>query len=581
MCIANFETGQRKNGGVTMKRAFLVTCILGLLLVQGSLPCQVKQSPSDLEKDLSLKDFYKWLEEWKQGIVPLRSSTGPDFKEISRMETIMEKLASLGDLDSAKALFKAATVRPTGMANRAVLMMEPWRVRRTARKYIASMKGDGIDEWLLSMRTAKTQGGKASPVKAALEILVLRRCQKAVNSIYTLARSGNLETRLAAVRALGRISDPKTVFPLLRKFLRERRPEIRCAALDAMGKAASPYTDETIPPHSRPGQIPGNLLKTVLEDMGGVLALDKAWQARAAAADALLALKTLKAVPYLIKGLDSELKRRGRRDWSRRVAKGIGRALKVLTGMNFSIDSAEPWKEWWEKSGKTGKIAYKGIGKSGKAEGTAGVYVRYFNIDVDSDRILFIVDASGSMARKVKLKGRYAGMEGETVKFDLVKRELKKVILALPSKAAVNVIFFNEEITPFRPMSPGNPGLMLMSDRNKEALLEFLALTSPRGLTNLYGALNLALHATEGRKSFGRGKRSYTDPVTFDTIYLLSDGAPTAGKVVDPERILELVDEANAVKKVVINTITFGDVNNAMFMEELARRNGGEHVHLE
>ena len=526
--------------------------------------------------------FRSWLKDWKDGLTPLRTSSGPDMEARAGMDRVFCEVADLGDLEAAKVLFQAATVSPPPMGSQDTLRMEPWYVRRRARRLIAGMKGKSLTTWLSSLLLSKDPDGPESPVRAALEILSWRRDgARALPRILKLALSGRPGTRLTAIQVLGSLGDPKAV-PSLRRLLKEGRPEIRCAACAALSSLLEPFTDQTRPAGRRPGKVEPSLVRSVMEDLGGLLLTDRAWQVRAAACDALVHLKTAKAVPFLIKGLAAEEKRRGKRDWCRRVALGIGRGLQGLTGLDLPLEHAGPWKSWWEKEGKNMRVRALGAPKN-QGKGAAGVYVRYFNIDVESDRILFLVDASGSMARKVRLKQKYAGLPHEAVKFDLVRKELSKVILSLPPKAAVNVIFFNQEVIPFRPMSPGNPGLMRMTETNKEALLEFLNLTTPQGLTNLYGALNLALQVGRGagKKAWKGPYKSRTNPLTFDTIYLLSDGAPTTGEVVDSDRILELVDKANAVKKVVIHTISFGDVNNARFMDELARRNGGRHVHLD
>ncbi len=547
---------------------------------QGKKPQNpAKEDPARVQ---AIQAFHAWLKNWKEGITPLRTNSGPDLETRNQMEQIFSNVAALGDLEAAQILFQAATVTPPPMGSQDTLRMEPWYVRRRARRLIAGMKGEAITNWLSALLLSKDSDRPQSPVRAALEILSWRPDgARALSRVEKLALSGRPGTRLTAIHVLGGLGNPKAA-TLLRRLLKEGRPEIRSVACAALATLLQPYTDQTLPASRRPGKIPSSLVRSVLDDLGALLLADRAWQVRAAAGDALVHLKTARAIPYLIKGLAAEEKRRGKKDWCRRVALGLGRGLRSLTGMDLPLEHAAPWKSWWAKKGKNMRVRALGAPKD-QGKGAAGVYARYFNIDVESDRLLFLVDASGSMARKVKLKRKYAGIPNEAVKFDLVRKELSKVILSLPPSAAVNVIFFNQDVLPFRPMSPGNPGLMPMTEANKEALLEFLNLAVPQGLTNLYGALDLALQVGRGtgKKAWKGRYRSRTNPLTFDTIYLLSDGAPTTGKVIDPDRILELVDQANVVKKVVIHTISFGDVNNAKFMDELARRNGGRHVHLE
>jgi hypothetical protein len=174
-----------------------------------------------------------------------------------------------------------------------------------------------------------------------------------------------------------------------------------------------------------------------------------------------------------------------------------------------------------------------------------------------------------------RLKGNYANLEASAPKLDIVKRELEKVILALPAETEVNVVFFSDDVHVWNIGRSGLPTLRKMDDRNKTALIEHLRLLSARGATNVWDAMNTAFAAA------GRGLQDKYYEASFDTIYVLSDGAPTVGPVIDPEEILTHVREVNERRQVVIHTITFGDVNSTVFMDKLAKENGGKHVHIE
>ena len=64
-----------------------------------------------------------------------------------------------------------------------------------------------------------------------------------------------------------------------------------------------------------------------------------------------------------------------------------------------------------------------------------------------------------------------------------------------------------------------------------------------------------------------------------DTIFLLSDGAPTNFDLTDddPERIFRAVKEWNALGRVKIHTIGLMG-HKASFMERLAEENGGTYT---
>lgn len=567
-----------------MDRTDLARLLLALLLgPAAALAAQKPAPPAEAQEEAARRqkarqEFQDWFGRWSEGILPLRSGMVPDSRSRALMEEVFSKLAGLGDLESAQLLFKAAAAPTPRSSGADLLAMEPWLVRRTAREAIAGMTGPGVASWIASLLLAEDSDQEDSPLRAALEIAALSRPPGVLERVARLAADGKPGTRIVALGVLGRLGDPG-VLPALRRFLKEGRPEIRCAAIRAMADLARPFTDQTVAPQDRPGALPETAAAAMLSDLGGLLVADREWQVRAAACDALLQLRMIEAVPELIRGLKAEAARRPP-DQNRRVLLAIGRGLAGLTGQELPPDQPGAWEEWWKSAGAERRVAARGD-RPARGKGAAGTYVRYFNLEVESERLLFLVDASGSMNLKIALKGRYADLPAEAIKFDLVKKELSKVVLALPPSAAVNVIFFNENVRPFRPMETGSAGLMLMNTANKEALLEYLALATAGGLTNIHAALDLALGVASGAGARPKTARSRTDPLSFDTIYMLSDGAPTTGAVIDTGRILELVDQANAVKKVVIHTITFGDVNEARFMQDLARRNGGEHVHVE
>src|SRR5204862_4740378 len=110
---------------------------------------------------------------------------------------------------------------------------------------------------------------------------------------------------------------------------------------------------------------------------------------------------------------------------------------------------------------------------------------------------------------------------------------------------------------------------------NKERLIIDVGRKTPSGGTNIYGALDLALQLA------GRGAFDPYYEANFDTIYFLTDGQPSTGEVTDTREINRRVAEANKLRKIVINAISFGERNQMTFLDHLARDNGGEHIHVE
>ena len=95
-----------------------------------------------------------------------------------------------------------------------------------------------------------------------------------------------------------------------------------------------------------------------------------------------------------------------------------------------------------------------------------------------------------------------------------------------------------------------------------EALSRPVEKLGPFGGTNLYGAL----------------RDAFADP-DVDTIFVMSDGEPSVGDVVDPLMIRENVAAWNEHRGIVLNTIAIG--GQFQILEWLAEDSGGTHVKYE
>src|SRR5690606_23339967 len=161
-----------------------------------------------------------------------------------------------------------------------------------------------------------------------------------------------------------------------------------------------------------------------------------------------------------------------------------------------------------------------------------------------------------------------------TTKAKLVVEELKRIVMSLPDGSHFNVVVFSDDVRVWRPTRDGLPELVAMNDETRDDLLgNFLDALQPRGPTNLYGALDRAVGFA------GRGLTDRHYALGFDTVYVLSDGAPSFGAVTDKDEIRRLVAESNRLKRLTIHCVTFGEKNDTDFLRLLAEENGGRHIH--
>jgi HEAT repeat protein len=227
-----------------------------------------------------------------------------------------------------------------------------------------------------------------------------------------------------------------------------------------------------------------------------------------------------------------------------RVAAAAHSALIGLSGTELGRDT-ELWKSWWEANRDTWKAPDKprfGVPPKG-----AETRASYHGIEILSENVVFVLDASGSMSNEM----------GDRTRWELARAELDKAVEGLPDGTPVNVVVFQEEAkAAFDAPKP-------LTKKVRRDIHSFARKTSPRESGNLLAAMLLALEQ-EGA----------------DTVFLLSDGAPSFGDMVDKGRVRRAIRARNRSRKLVVNTIGLGAEKSTerSFLEGVARDSGGRAV---
>jgi von Willebrand factor type A domain len=264
----------------------------------------------------------------------------------------------------------------------------------------------------------------------------------------------------------------------------------------------------------------------------------KQWPVRSAAIDLLRHLRTAAGVPPLFERLDAE---------QGRLRQDLVDALQDLTRLQFPTSTA--WRDWWQQERANFRIADRQPNDAERARDNsrkgAKDTVSYWNLPVHSDRVTFVVDVSGSMAQPF---GTGAG-----TRLDEAKRQLGRVLGLLGQKAKGNVVTFADSARGFA------ESLQPLDERRQKALAAFAEAMAAKGPTNVHDGL----------------LRAFADP-DVDTIFLLTDGRPSSGPVVDEEALLALVARWNLGRGVRIHTVALG--GRSRFLERLAQQSGGNHT---
>jgi hypothetical protein len=266
------------------------------------------------------------------------------------------------------------------------------------------------------------------------------------------------------------------------------------------------------------------------------------------------------AVPALILNLGKE---------SGRPRAEALRALKTITLRDFGFDAAA-WKNWWEPvakdfvppaADKPKKNDARPVDAAAAPETKVDAPL-YHDFIVRSDRVAFLVDVSGSM-RSELASGATSTNGNKSTKLAIAADALHDVVARLPKGTRVTIVVFNNQPLRYRDASKSNASAWLEASPKLAAdVKKFVLAIGASNYTNISDSLELVL-----------------DDPDVDTIYLLTDGAPSEGKRNLGSRIVEWVRRVNAFTRTEVNTIALGASDRDFgFLRNLAEATGGTCV---
>jgi hypothetical protein len=189
-----------------------------------------------------------------------------------------------------------------------------------------------------------------------------------------------------------------------------------------------------------------------------------------------------------------------------------------------------------------------------------------------------VVDVSLSMEEPAKRPGKRgtptgapedgpgAGEDGKPPrKIDVAKGELRRILRGLPEGTRFGLVLFS-----FRP-EVWDQGLVPMDAEARRKALAWVDALRTREATNVYDALEEAFRIGTDRSPL----RAAGPP---DTIFFVSDGAPTVGKHLRPDVIREHVRRWNRGRNLKVHVVGVGDDHDVLFCRSLAEENGGDYV---
>lgn len=262
---------------------------------------------------------------------------------------------------------------------------------------------------------------------------------------------------------------------------------------------------------------------------------DEEWTVRAAAYDFARRVRAVPSIPLLLARLPLE---------KGRLREDVVRALRWLTGQNLRTELQ--WNSWWRDQAAWFELPPAPKNDPLPAPREESNTRSYYSLEIVSDAAIFIVDTSGSMEAKI-------GTGNERTRLMEAKRQLTRVLDGIPATHRVNVLPFSSGVQPMLTK------LTAASADVKKTLQTAVAALRSGGGTNVHAALQAA----------------FADPLV-DTLYLLTDGSPSMGVIVDPTELANEVQKWNRTRKLTIHCISVG--TNSPMLQRIAKESGGRYV---
>lgn len=518
--------------------------------------------------------------------------------------------------------------------SRTVLLLLSLLLCPFARAQVDEARLDAVREFQKYFKQKKDESWQVEAVMT----LKGNECQPAAEELVKLLKSPSEAVQQAAVAVIETYQDPATwqtfldampkadpdtkatltkVFglarlpaavPVLKQVLADAKvtPVLKYEVARALQRIAAPDVGDVI------GPLLGDadpLVRMAAADCVAALRLkalgpavvplidDAEWQVQTAAITAVGVTRPQAAVQPLI----DQMRKAGR------LQIECAEALFKITGWEFGTEP-ELWQKQWDAVLKIDgwriptdeELAKKAASRKkydelyGRKDGPRNQFV---GIPTTSTYVLFIIDISGSMDDYVVEKEKFKDQGyPDFKKFSIVKTELLRTIEGLTADTNFDIVAFASDLYVFKKrLVPAN-NIMRESAKSWINRLKPLGGTEDQDMAQagMGASANLAAGKTNTLKALlypfgidpehppkaaftGAGKVSVKNPL--DTVYFLSDGRPSIGKLVDTGEILEEVTRYNEAFKLVIHTIAIGEFQKE-FLKDLAEKNGGMYVDL-
>ncbi len=232
------------------------------------------------------------------------------------------------------------------------------------------------------------------------------------------------------------------------------------------------------------------------------------------------------------------------------------RYLTSLAGKDHGFD-VKAWAAWWQERREGFEFpppaAVAGEAAPPRVEGQTPLLAesdsdkiawgktQFYGLPVYGRRVVFVIDSSSSMLDGNRMAN--------------AKSQLMTAINELDEEHSFNIVTFHQTVGVWQRQ------LTTASASAKKLALHYAAAIQAQASTATYDALETALAHPN-----------------LEAIYLVTDGAPTAGKVLAPEAIVKAFTEANRTRRVTLHVVGLQpDPQFDAFLKALAEQNFGTY----
>ncbi|HVR76536.1 MAG TPA: HEAT repeat domain-containing protein [Planctomycetota bacterium] len=442
-------------------------------------------------------------------------------------------------------------------------------------------KSPEVKEWL-GEGAFKAAGSDHAKLAVAAKLAGHLSLEAARDDLEKLVGHPSIEVSTAAVESIARVgigSSSQNVAAALERRKGNADLAFRIQALDALSRSGTAEALEVVLRFAR-----GSDAEMRIVSMGSLADFKDNAKAEEALARGLedthpdVRSAALRAASKLrAKSLVGPLVARLAKEKDERLKVAALENLVRLTNQNMGLVH-EDWNKWWEVNSDGFELPKP----DEKSVTSVKVHdLAYFGIEVASNRLSFLIDISSSMTQTVPVRARAEGedtkedapgttttkkggeggrrrgeggrgREGQAPKIEILKRELVRLIKKLPAATQINILTFDGAFAAWQ------KELQPLAGQGRTRAVRFVEGLATGSGTNVFDTLE------EGLKD----RRA-------DTIYLLTDGVPSAGRLTEPGAILREIQKQNRLRGVTIHCIAFGE--ESQLLKDLAAQNGGKY----